>query len=115
MKKTLLLLFVLAIVGSRAVSQPQVSHLSYPTTVNLFDLYEISFSLGHYSNPYDPDTIAVYAIFIGPNNTSYSVNGFYYEGYSFSLDPNEGYEVATPIPTSKGWKIRFTPTQTGIR
>ena len=94
-----------------SMSQPQISNISYPTSVNLFGLYEVSFTLGHYSNPYDPDTIAVYAVFTGPDNSSFTVNGFYYEGYTFQQV--NGHEVATASPATNGWRIRFTPTIAG--
>ena len=112
MKKTILtiaLLFVFFIVRG----QPIITDFSYPATVNLFQLFEISFKLGPYLNPYDPDTISVYAIFTGPNNRCDSVIGFYYEGYMFREE--NGYEVATRDTTSNatGWRIRFTPDTVG--
>ena len=86
---------------------------TYPSSVELFGLCEISFKLPNtYSNPYDPDTISVYAVFTGPDNSSYTVNGFYYEDYTFQKH-NEGYEVATHHPLSDGWRIRFTPNKVG--
>ncbi len=112
MKKSLLTI-CLFLFAFRLAAQPQVLNLSYPSSVNLFDLYEISFSLGQqYSNPYDPDTISVYAVFTAPDNSTRTVNGFYYEGYTFLQ--NGGCEEATPNPTTNGWRIRFTPTQTGM-
>lgn len=89
------------------------SVFSYPSSVDLFGLCEISFKLPNtYSNPYDPDTISVYAVFTSPDNSSYTVNGFYYEDYTFQKH-NEGYEVATHHPLSDGWRIRFTPNKVG--
>lgn len=86
---------------------------SYPGSVDLFGLYEISFTLPTvYSNPYDPDVILAYGVFEGPDNSTYTVNAFYYECYSFQQH-NNGYEVATHNSTYDGWRIRFTPTQTG--
>ena len=57
MKKSLFLLLLLA-VAFRSFAQPSITNLSFPSSVNLFDKYEISFNLGPYGNPYDPDTIS---------------------------------------------------------
>lgn len=74
-------------------------------------MYEISFRLGQYSNPYDPDVINVYAVFTGPNNEIDTVIGFYYKGYTFQQI--NGYEKATEDPLNFGWRIRFTPNVLG--
>ena len=109
MKKTALLSVFLGlfVIG---YAQPSIMDLSYPDAVDIYDLYEISFSLGIYSNPYDPDVIDVYAEFVGPNQKTYRVNGFYYEGYSFTK--MEAHEVASPN-RDKGWRVRFSPDQVG--
>ena len=86
--------------------------ISFPNSVNLFELYEIAFTLpSAYSNPYNPDIIRAYAEFTGPNNRFYTVEAFYYEDYTFQK--SNGYEVATRQPSNDGWRIRFTPTEAG--
>ena len=65
MKKTLILSFLLGIV-TFGYTQPKIKDLSYPSSVNIFDLYEITFQLGAYTNPYDPEVIDVYAEFTHP-------------------------------------------------
>ena len=67
------------------LSQPVIMSPTFPSSVGLFDKFEVSFKMGTtYSNPYDPDSISVYAIFIAPGGTeTYKVNAFYYEDYSF--------------------------------
>lgn len=109
MKKPFILLSLIALF-SMGYGQPKVANLSHPSSANIFDLYEISFTMGNYSNPYDPETIDVYAEFVGPDNTVRRVNGFYYESYSFM--ETKGYEEATP-GRDKGWRIRFTPDKVG--
>lgn len=112
MKNTILsLILLLSFVVCKA--QPSITNLNYPSTVNLFDLYEISFKLNTYSNPYDPDIISVYAIFTGPNNRCDTVIGFYYEGYSFQN--KNGNEIAFRDKSldGTGWRIRFTPDTIG--
>jgi len=114
MKKTLLsaLFFCLLV---KVWGQPQIINPTFPSSVGLFDLLEISFEMGStYSNPYDPNVIDIVAMFIAPDNTTYKVNAFYYEGYSFYKQ--DGYEhavVDTSTNNGLSWKVRFTPTQTG--
>lgn len=111
MKKSLFILLFATIVakGFGQLFPP----LSYPGSVGLFGLYEVSFTLPTtYSNPYDPDTINVYAEFTGPDNSSYIVNAFYYEDYTF-YQHVEGYEVAVRHSENDGWRLRFTPTVVG--
>ena len=109
-KKLLLVIFIT--ITSNGVGQFNTCFF-YPSSVDLFGLCEISFKLPKvYSNPYDPDTICVYAEFTGPDNSVYRVDGFYYEDYTFHQH-NEGYEVSTHNSSSDGWRIRFTPSQVG--
>ena len=75
--KKIILTFALLSALLFVKGQPNITDFSYPTSVNLFQLFEISFKLDPYLNPYDPDTISVYAIFAGPNNRCDSVIGFY--------------------------------------
>ena len=110
MKKSLFLLLLLA-VALRSFTQPSITNLSFPSSVNLFDKYEISFELGPYGNPYDPDTISVYAIFTAPDNTRDSVLGFFYKDYNFLFV--NGHEVAFSFFQDGSWKIRFTPDAVG--
>ena len=114
MKKNVIICLFYAL-SFRVFCQPQIINPTFPSSVGLFDLFEVSFSMGaSYSNPYDPDIIHVYALFIAPDNTTCKVEAFYYEGYSFYLQ--DGYEHAiADSSTSIGvcWKIRFTPTQIG--
>lgn len=115
MKKHALILVLLGMMF-HSYGQPVVSAPSFPSTVNLFDLFEVSFTLGsNYTNPYNPDTILIYALFIAPDNTTFKVDAFYYEDYSFQkiIVGNDYYEKASDSPNYVGWKIRFTPTIIG--
>ena len=109
-KKTI---FILCFISGMIVcsAQPDISGISFPPKVNVYDLYEISFNLGSYANPYDPKVIDVFAVFQAPNGKSYRVNGFYYEGYNF-MEKN-GVEVASRNGDEDCWKIRFTPDVVG--
>ena len=109
-KKYLLLLYFTTL-GILCLAQPRINNVRYPKTVDIFGLYEISFQLGSYDNPYDPEVINVYADFTGPNGQSYRVIGFYTEGYSFVQDKN--YEVSSRNRDGDGWMVRFTPDAPG--
>ena len=109
MRKTAILAIFFGIIAI-GHSQPRISNLSFHNETDLFDLFEIAFESDYYDNPYDPDVINVYAEFVGPNGQSKTVNGFYFEEYTFMKQQN--FEVAS-AGRSKGWRIRFTPDQTG--
>ena len=110
MKKPIVLAFFLGFV-TFVYAQPRINGLTFPSSVNLFDLYEITFQLGTYSNPYDPTVIDVYAEFTAPDGNVSRVNGFYYEGYRFEKHHN--YEKSYAEARKNGWKVRFTPDQEG--
>jgi len=111
MKKTIVFAFLLGIF-TLGHAQPKINGLSFPSSVNLFGLYEITFQLGSYANPYDPAVIDVYAEFTAPDGSVSKVNGFYYEGYRF--ENYYGYEKSYADSRSNGWKVRFTPDQAGV-
>ena len=108
--RKLFLVFVLGISVLTVFGRPKIANLSFPNTVNLFDCYEIALETDVYDNPYDPDVIRVFAEFFGPDNRSFIVEGFYYEGYGFSR--SDKIEVAVPNRV-QGWRIRFTPVMAG--
>ena len=111
MKKTFVITILLGLI-TLVHAQPKINGLTFPSAVNLFDLYEITFQLGSYANPYDPDVIDVYAEFTAPDGQVSKVNGFYYEGYRF--EQYKGYEKSQPDSRGNGWKVRFTPNQEGV-
>ena len=110
MKKYILLIYILSW-GFLCLAQPRINGFKSPKSVDVYDLYEVSFQLGTYDNPYDPEVIDVYADFTGPDGRIRRVIGFYCEGYSFSKDKN--CEVAARNRDGDSWKIRFTPDMTG--
>ena len=94
-----------------AMGKPAVTKVTAPKSVGIFEKYEVSFQLGAYNNPYDPEVIDVYAVFSGPEGKTFRVNGFYYEDYRFT-EKNK-VEVASRQRAGDGWKIRFTPDAVG--
>lgn len=111
MKKTFFLAILLGIAHA-GFCQPQFNTLSFPNSVNLFDKFEVSFTLGStYSNPYDSAAILIKATFRSPDGINYTIDAFYYEDYSFQNE--NGLEIAYAHPENNCWKIRFTPKQVG--
>lgn len=94
-----------------AVGDPIISEVKVPASVEVFDLYEISFQMGSYDNPYDPEVIDVYAEFVSPTGVIYRAIGFYFEDYTLMND--KGIEVAARNGDNDCWKIRFTPDEVG--
>ena len=109
MKRHLTLALLCALV-TLGFGQPRITEVTFPKSAEIFGMYEISFNMGSYANPYDPEVIDVYAEFVGPNGKSFKVNGFYYEGYTF--EKHKDYEKAT-ADRNNGWRVRFTPDQVG--
>lgn len=110
--KKVFFLVCLSLLINYGISQPQINNPSFPCSVGLFDLFEVSFTMDSvYANPYDPDAIRVYALFMAPGLSTIQVEAFYYENYSFQKI--DGYEQATAHPENNGWRIRFTPICTG--
>lgn len=111
--------FIFAFLGFflMGFGQTQISNICYSNSVNIFDMLEISFDVGaSYTNPYDPDVVFIYAVFVSPTNEHQHVNAFYYEGYNFtevySNDHDDTYEQAVSNGDN-GWRIRFTPNSAG--
>ena len=110
MRKYFLLLTLLGLF-STSFSQPSLTVTDVPNKVSVYDKYEVSFTLGDYDNPYDPEVINVYADFTAPDGRTFRVIGFYYEGYNFREESK--VEVATRQRDKDCWKIRFTPDMPG--
>jgi hypothetical protein len=115
MKRNTLLTLLLGIV-IKSYCQPQIINPTFPNSVGLFDLFEVSFTMNcTYLNPYDPNVISIYGLFTAPDNTTYKVDAFYYEDYTFQKVNvgNNYYEDVLDSLNNVGWRIRFTPTCTG--
>lgn len=109
-KKTFFLLFfIVSIIVCSA--QPDITKVSFSDKADVYGLYVVSFDLGNYDHPYDPEVIDVFADFHSPEGKSFRVNGFYYEGYNFM--EKRGVEVTSRNGDEDGWRIRFTPDAVG--
>lgn len=63
-----------------------------------------------YENPYDPDQVALDAVFIAPSGRESCVPGFFMVGYRRQIQ--DGCEIM--IPEGNGaWHVRFAPLETG--
>lgn len=66
------------------------------------------------ANPFDPDSIAVDAVFTAPSGRSLKVPAFWFQDFSRSLDKSKdkGEEKLARRGTS-GWRVRWTPLEVG--
>lgn len=104
---TLLLLMSLSLL-------PNSSAQDISDYIPLYDVFEVSFQLsGDFENPYDPEQISVTATFAAPDGTSVEVPGFYMQPYQDICESNCLTEQLEPVGNAE-WRVRFTPTQTGI-
>ena len=110
MKKTFLTLALLSL-WFASFGQPSLSMFNAPARIDVYDKYEMTFQMGTYDNPYDPEVIDVYADFTSPDGRTLRALGFYYEGYSFRND--QRVETASRHRDGDCWMVRFTPDMPG--
>jgi hypothetical protein len=80
--------------------------------VGQYEKLELTVTLrAAYSNPYDPDQIAVEGRFTAPSGRAVVVPGFHYQGYTRSRSTEDG-EVLTPTGRG-GFKVRFAWGEVG--
>ena len=124
MKKTIfyfMQLFFFSFLFSTSFSQPEITSVTYPGSVDLFDMieigFEIDFNSGTELNYYDPDEVDVFCTFTSYNDgepaTTEQVIGFYYEGQDRSAigtgsGPWDRIEQLDANGNNE-WRIRFTP------
>ncbi len=85
---------------------PPLTILTPPTTVvERYDLLELDLRTTlKVNNPFDPDEINIEVIFRAPSGKEQAVGAFWFQDY----------DLQTRQPTGQpGWKVRFTPTETG--
>lgn len=84
---------------------------SNASEVGLYEKFEISFNLSRsYHNPYDPDEISVYGVFLLPGGRRVRMPGFFYQPYERRL--TGGREELVPAGRGR-WMVRFAPRETG--
>ncbi|MFH1707729.1 MAG: DUF5060 domain-containing protein [Planctomycetota bacterium] len=81
--------------------------------VRVYGLYELAFRLTRdFADPFDPDTVAVDAVFGRPDGSTVKVPGFWYREYLREWDAAGGRERLTAVGPGL-WKVRFTPLAPG--
>lgn len=79
--------------------------------VPVYGLFELDVDLAAvYDNPFDPDQVALDARFIAPSGAVLQVPGFYM--VDFSSESISAGQVLRPSG-KQGWRVRFTPLETG--
>lgn len=114
----LLLTLFLSLALSPISGQAQESDLpsstsEQPTTIGLYELFEVSFQVPEeYDNPYDPTQITVTGTFTSPTETTIGVPAFYMQRYEQVCEQGCLSEELEPRGNGE-WRIRFTPTRLG--
>ena len=108
--------------GAFSQTQPVITNVTYPTSVEKYDMIEISFNIDFSGDPtqlnyYDPDEVDVYCVFTNTETgTTEQINAFHYVGYirSSTINPDANppwylIETLSENSNENGWKVRFTP------
>jgi len=79
--------------------------------IGRYEKFEVTFEIPYiFENPFNPD-LKIKGIFISPSGKIYEIPTFFYHDYLRTIY-DEGEKL---IPYGKSeWKIRFTPSETGI-
>ena len=78
--------------------------------VEQYGKFEVALNLtATYANPYDYEDVRVQAVFTGPDGIPETVDGFFMQDYTVS-NPQTGAIVPSG---AGGFKVRFSPDQTG--
>ena len=89
------------------ISDINANHGNIP----IYEKFEISFQLsGVWSNPFDPDQVAVDCVFYTPDGKTLTMPGFYFQDYRRTHV--NGREILIPAGEPV-WKVRFSPTTPG--
>jgi hypothetical protein len=73
---------------------------------------EFSFEIGRdYENPFDPEQIAVDAVFKAPDGTRVELPGFYFQDY-LRRQLRDGAEECEPVGKAE-WRLRYLPLVAG--
>ncbi len=81
------------------------------TTVPQYGKLELTVDLAAtYENPYDPDDVALDAVFTSPSGKTITMPGFFMVEQARGIQDNT--EVLTPVGSGV-WRVRFSPLETG--
>jgi hypothetical protein len=113
MKTTQIFLLFMLLACLKIGATPIISNVSHPNSVGRYEKFEIDFELNPYLNPYDFDEIDVWAEFTASSGKISKVFGFYFDEW-LKIDDGAPTSDEILVPTGQyGWKIRFSPNETG--
>jgi hypothetical protein len=121
MARILISISIFTLTINYALSQNNIQNIDFQSDVGVFEKFEFAFDLSDvtYNNPYDPEQIDVFAVFVAPSSgEQHHRKGFYYQDFTVNeslLDtpPVDGNDYWVPDNHSQEWRIRFSPNQTG--
>jgi hypothetical protein len=93
--------------GPREIRSVEISAAEIPVFSKLEWTVHLSAT---FSNPFDPEDIAVDARVQSPSGRTIAVPGFFYQPFTRALD--QGQERLSPAG-APDWRVRFTPVETG--
>ena len=101
-----------AVVALESAGEPGISDLIVnDDTIPRYEKFEISFNLsGTWSNPFDPDQVAVDCTFQTPDGKMATIPGFFFQDYQRTFV--NGREILNSIGEPV-WKVRFSPATPG--
>lgn len=97
----------------KAMKEPLAIRSVTPSarSVRRYEELELAVNLGAtYENPYDPDDVALDAVFTAPSGRQIAVPGFFMVRHR--RDVREGSELMRPEGNGE-WRVRFTPAEVG--
>jgi hypothetical protein len=111
--------------SQKAAAAPALEALSaVPHRVWCLSEFRVSgVAVGEGVNPFDPDQVALDAVFVGPSGRDVRLPAFWQQDYQRRLEPVEvkekdgsvrrpDTEVLVPVG-EPGWRVRFTPVEAG--
>ncbi|HTX89068.1 MAG TPA: DUF5060 domain-containing protein [Bacteroidales bacterium] len=114
MKKRILLNVLFLATGILCFSNPVFLKISEPpASVALYDKFELTIDLkANYTNPFDFDQVNLVCMFRSPSGKQFTIDGFYYEDFSYECNPATFDEGLKDLGTHH-WMVRFTPVEAG--
>lgn len=80
--------------------------------VGLYEKFELTFPYqGNYSNPNDPVSVDVEAVFTPPSGKQQTIPGFFFQ--DFTRGGTIKKEILTMVHGSERWKVRYAPSELG--
>ncbi len=110
-------LLVSAVAPLATLAAPVLTLSAPPATVGRYNRWELRVAATGttYTNPYTFEVpaggVVLRATFTAPSGAVRAVDGFWQDGYTLA---NAATGVLSAVPALNGWRVRFTPTETGL-